>query len=82
MECEGMVVAISAAGSLLNYLEETQKQTSTLKKLSVLKHGTHMLLDATTQKNLEITKSLKDGGMKAVFSMSSMRHLLQWAEGF
>lgn len=59
--CEGMVVAISAAGALLSYLEETQKQTATFKKISVLKHESHMLLDATTQKNLEITKGMKDG---------------------
>jgi len=59
--CEGMVVAISAAGALLNYLEETQKQTSTFKRIKVLKYESHMLLDAITQKNLEITRNMKDG---------------------
>jgi DNA mismatch repair protein MutS len=60
--CEGMVVAISAAGALLNYLEETQKTTSTFKKISVVRRDTHMLLDAHTQKNLELTKNMRDGG--------------------
>lgn len=59
--CEGMVVAISSAGALLNYLEETQKQTATFKKISVLRHKSYMLLDASAQKNLEITKPMKEG---------------------
>jgi len=59
--CEGMVVAISAAGALLNYLEETQKDIAFFKKICVLKRGSHMLLDAATQRNLEITRNMKDG---------------------
>ncbi len=62
--CEGMVVAISTAGALLNYLEETQKQTSVFKKIRVLRHVSHMLLDTATKKNLEITKNMKDGDKK------------------
>jgi DNA mismatch repair protein MutS len=60
--CEGMVVAISAAGALLNYLEETQKSTTVFKKIKVLRRETHMVLDANTQKNLEITRNMRDGG--------------------
>jgi DNA mismatch repair protein MutS len=60
--CEDMVVAISAAGALLNYLEETHKSTVSLKKLSVLRRESHMVIDANAQKNLEITRSMKDGG--------------------
>jgi DNA mismatch repair protein MutS len=59
--CEGLIVAISAAGALLNYLEETQKNTLTFKKISVLRRESYMLLDATTQRNLEITKNIKSG---------------------
>ena len=59
--CEGMVVAISAAGALLTYLEETQKDLLSFKKISVLKRESHMLLDTITQRNLEITKNMKDG---------------------
>jgi DNA mismatch repair protein MutS len=60
--CEGMVVAISAAGALLNYLEETQKSTTVFKKIKVLRRESHMVFDANTQKNLEITKNMRDGG--------------------
>ncbi|MBI5663838.1 MAG: DNA mismatch repair protein MutS, partial [Nitrospirae bacterium] len=35
--CEGMIVAISAAGALLNYLEETQKDTLTFRKINVIR---------------------------------------------
>ncbi|MBI4687560.1 MAG: DNA mismatch repair protein MutS [Nitrospirae bacterium] len=59
---EGMVVAISAAGALLNYLEGTQKETLAFKKISVLKRNEYMLLDAVTQRNLEIIKNMRDGG--------------------
>ena len=33
--CEGMIVAISAAGALMNYLEDTQKSTLTFKQINV-----------------------------------------------
>ncbi|MBI4698283.1 MAG: DNA mismatch repair protein MutS, partial [Nitrospirae bacterium] len=59
--CEGMLVAISAAGALLNYLEDTQKDTVAFKKIKVLSREAHMLLDAAAQKNLEITKNMRDG---------------------
>jgi DNA mismatch repair protein MutS len=59
--CEGMIVAVSAAGALLNYLEETQKDKLAFNRISVLRRAAHMLLDATTLKNLEITKSMQSG---------------------
>jgi DNA mismatch repair protein MutS len=59
--CEGMIVAVSAAGALLNYLEETQKDTLTFKKINVMRRETKMLLDATTLKNLEITRNMRSG---------------------
>jgi len=60
--CEGMIVAISAAGALLNYLEETQKGIVFLKRLRVLRSGSYMLIDAVTQRNLEILKNMHTGG--------------------
>jgi DNA mismatch repair protein MutS len=60
--CEEMVVAISAAGALLHYLEETQKHAVNFKKIGVLRHESHMLLDAATQKNLELIRNMRDGG--------------------
>jgi DNA mismatch repair protein MutS len=59
--CDGMNAAIAAAGALVSYLEETQKETFFLKKISALRQGAHMFLDASTQRNLELTHNLKDG---------------------
>lgn len=59
--CEGMIVAISSAGALLNYLEETQRGVVTFKRLKVLRGGSYMLLDAVTQRNLEILKNMQTG---------------------
>jgi len=57
--CEGMIVAVSAAGALLNYLEETQKGAFSFKKIKVLRREAHMLLDAATLRNLEVTRSMR-----------------------
>lgn len=59
--CEGMIVAVSAAGALLNYLEETQKDTVQFRKISVLRRASHMFLDAATLRNLEITRNMRTG---------------------
>ncbi|MBI4843906.1 MAG: DNA mismatch repair protein MutS [Nitrospirae bacterium] len=62
--CEGMLIAISAAGALMNYLEETQKESVSFKKLSVLRRSACMLIDAVTQKNLELTRNMKSGSIE------------------
>jgi len=59
--CEGFRPAISAAGALLNYLLDTQKDSIRFRKLSPLRQSNYMFLDAVTQKNLELTKNLKGG---------------------
>ncbi len=56
--CEGMIVAISAAGALLTYLEETQKAALTFNRIRVVRRESKMLLDAVTLKNLEITGNM------------------------
>jgi DNA mismatch repair protein MutS len=58
--CDGMTAAISAAGALVNYLEDTQKETFSLKKVTILRRDYYMFLDAATQRNLELTHNLKD----------------------
>ena len=58
--CDGMNAAISAAGALVAYLEETQKETFLLKKISTLRPDAYMFLDAATQRNLELTHNLKE----------------------
>ena len=59
--CDGMVAAISAAGALVGYLEDTQKEAFILKKISAFRHDSYMFLDAATQRNLELTHNLRDG---------------------
>ncbi len=58
--CEGMIVAVSAAGALLNYLEETQKNALVFKRIQVLRQDAKMLLDAATLRNLEITRNMRN----------------------
>jgi DNA mismatch repair protein MutS len=59
--CEGMSSAISAAGALINYLEETQKENLRFNKISLINQSSFMFLDAATQRNLELLHNLKTG---------------------
>ncbi len=58
--CEGLSSAISAAGSLICYLEETQKGLINFKRIATLTRTTNLFMDAATQRNLELTHNLKD----------------------
>ncbi len=52
-------LALRAAGGLLAYLEETQKRTlKHLDRLSTYERDEFMVLDATSQRNLELVESL------------------------
>ena len=62
--CDGMSAAISAAGALISYLEDIQKETFGLKKISTFRQDSYMFLDAATQRNLELTHNLKDGSLE------------------
>lgn len=57
--CSGMNTAISAAGALISYLEDSQK-ILTFKKISVLNQTSYMFLDSSTKRNLELIHNLKD----------------------
>jgi DNA mismatch repair protein MutS len=59
--CEGMTAAISAAGALIAYIDNTQKESVRFKKISPLIQGSFMFLDSATQKNLELMRNLKGG---------------------
>jgi DNA mismatch repair protein MutS len=59
--CEGMSAAVSAAGALISYLEDTQKELFRLKKISTVRPDSFMFLDAATQRNLELIHNLMDG---------------------
>ena len=60
--CEDLNAGISAAGAVLNYLQETQKtDLSHVRRLSRYDHNDYMNLDAATRRNLEITTSIMAG---------------------
>ena len=63
--CEGLPAAISAAGALMQYLEETQKNAlSHIHTLRMLNRSSYMNLDAATRRNLELTQPLQHGGSR------------------
>ncbi|MFP4001062.1 MAG: DNA mismatch repair protein MutS [Thermoplasmata archaeon] len=58
---EGKSYAVKSAGATLDYLKETQKRTMDyIKRLRFYTTDEFMTLDATTLKNLEIFRSLRD----------------------
>jgi DNA mismatch repair protein MutS len=58
-------LAISASGALLFYLRNLRKDSlSLVHGLSYIQSSEHMVLDATSIKNLELTKNLRDGRIK------------------
>ena len=60
--CEGMPLAISAAGAAIYYFKATQKSPLThLYRISLLKSDEFMNLDFSTQRNLELIKRSYDG---------------------
>lgn len=63
--CAGMNAAISAAGALVSYIEDTQKESFSLKKISPLRQESYMFLDASTRRNLELTHNLRDGSLES-----------------
>ena len=58
--CEGLTVAISAAGALITYLEDLQRGNIHFKTIKSLQQHSFMALDASTWRNLEIDRNLKD----------------------
>jgi DNA mismatch repair protein MutS len=55
--------AVIAAGALLSYALETQKQPlAHVQRIRLLADRTHLVMDAATQRNLELTRSAADGG--------------------
>jgi DNA mismatch repair protein MutS len=63
--CEHKPAAISAAGVLIYYLNETQKQeVQHILSINTYTISEFMILDADTQRNLELTRSIRDGSEK------------------
>jgi DNA mismatch repair protein MutS len=54
--------AVMAAGALLRYLNETQKNsTKQITKIRYFETGNHMILDRSTVRNLELVRNIMDG---------------------
>ena len=63
--CHDRPLAVSAAGAILNYLEVTQKsQLKYLNHLSIYSMSDYMILDATTLRNLELIRNIREGTRK------------------
>ena len=57
--------AVRAAGAALSYIQQTQKgKAAHIESLKVLTRADYMVLDSTTQRNLELTRSLFDGNRR------------------
>ena len=62
---EGKTLAVGAAGALLSYLEDTQKNAlSHIHSIRLLNRSAFMQLDASTRRNLELTQPLQYNGSK------------------
>ncbi|MBT9317026.1 DNA mismatch repair protein MutS [Leptothoe spongobia] len=60
--CEHLPLAIRAAGGLLHYLEDTQKESlAPLLPLSTYTTTEFLVIDNQTRRNLEITQTVRDG---------------------
>jgi DNA mismatch repair protein MutS len=61
----GMPLAIAAAGAILQYLAETRRSALPhLQSLAAYSTETFMTLDPATRRNLELTRSIRDGTAK------------------
>jgi len=64
--CEELKSSISAAGALIHYIKETQKSSlEHINKISRFNRGDFMLLDKTTQVNLELIQTIREGAKEA-----------------
>lgn len=60
-ECKDKKRAISAAGALLEYVNDTQKRSlSHLSKIVYVRDNSFMFLDANTRRNLELTETIRE----------------------
>ncbi|MEO8446713.1 MAG: DNA mismatch repair protein MutS [bacterium] len=60
---EGLSEGIIAAGCIMNYLNETQKNNLPhIKKIYNYDYTDYIILDPSTKRNLEITSSISEGG--------------------
>jgi DNA mismatch repair protein MutS len=85
--CEHMTAGLGAAGALLYYMQETQKQSIThLQRIVTYSLDEHLILDHMSRQNLELEKNIRSGARagsllaiidRTVTAMGS-RRLKQW----
>ena len=67
--CNGLTLALGAAGALLHYAESTQgRQVSHIQTLSVETGDEYLILDTVTRRNLEITETLRGAPAPTLFA--------------
>jgi DNA mismatch repair protein MutS len=85
--CERMTAGLGAAGALLDYIQETQKQSIThLQRIVTYRLDEHLILDHMSRQNLELEKNLRTaarpGSLLAVIDRTvtamGSRRLKQW----
>ena len=63
--CEKMPVAVSAAGAIMQYVSETQKQpVGHITRMETYRLERYLLIDERSRQNLELTGNLQDGGRR------------------
>ncbi len=68
--CNGLTLALGAAGALLQYAESTQgRQVSHIQTLNVETGDEYLTLDAVTRRNLEITETLRGAPAPTLFAI-------------
>jgi DNA mismatch repair protein MutS len=63
--CDHYSTALGAAGALLHYVEETQKQSVThLQGVQTVSLDDHLIIDPISRRNLELEANLRDGSRR------------------
>ena len=63
--CEGLPLAVRAAGAIVQYLRETQKAAlAQLSDLRTYSTNEFMTLDASTRRSLELSRTIRTGAVK------------------
>ncbi|MCI5145024.1 MAG: DNA mismatch repair protein MutS, partial [Candidatus Electrothrix sp. AR3] len=63
--CQDLPSAISAAGCLLSYIQETQKtELSFIRQLRLLTRSSSLIIDESSRRNLELTETIIGGKRK------------------
>ena len=67
---DGITIGICPAGALLSYVRDTQKTALlNIRSLRLESKNSHLVMDACTQKNLEITENLQGGREHTLLSV-------------